>query len=102
MNETLTRRLSDIASNCGADLFGVAEVNDFSRYTDKRNPHFYVDRAKSVIVIGYHINDPMGEVKAAVYTSNSINSPGIPDFVFQSLIDIKYDGTDRAIIYHTY
>jgi epoxyqueuosine reductase len=59
MNETLTRRLSDIASNCGADLFGIADVSDFSRYTDKRNPHFYADTAKSVIVIGYHINDPI-------------------------------------------
>lgn len=61
-NEALTERLRDISSNCGADLFGIANVNDFSRYTDRRNPHFYVDAAKSVIVIGYHINDPILDV----------------------------------------
>lgn len=59
MNEQLTKKLLEVSTGCGADLFGVADASDFSGYTGKRNPLFYVDNAKSVIVIGYHINDPM-------------------------------------------
>jgi hypothetical protein len=48
--------------SCGADLIGVANADDFSDYTDKRSPFFYLDTAKSVIVIGYHMNDPMFDI----------------------------------------
>jgi len=58
-NETLTNRLKETSMKCGADLFGVADANDFSDYTGKRSPFFYVDSARSVIVIGQQINDPM-------------------------------------------
>ncbi|MDQ1327111.1 MAG: epoxyqueuosine reductase [Candidatus Poribacteria bacterium] len=55
----LTEKLLEAAIKSGADLFGVADANDFSSYVDKHNPFFYVDNAKSVIIIGYHINDPI-------------------------------------------
>ncbi len=60
--ETLTERLREISINCGADLFGVADANDFSGYTGKRNPFFYIDTARSVIVLGYHMNDSILDV----------------------------------------
>ena len=55
----VTNELLEVSIKSGADLFGVADANDFSSYVDKHNPFFYVDNAKSVIVIGYHINDPI-------------------------------------------
>jgi len=62
MKEALTKRLLEVSTNCGADLFGVADVGDFSGYAGKRNPFFYDDNARSVIVIGYHISDPILDV----------------------------------------
>jgi epoxyqueuosine reductase len=59
MNEILTDKLREISLNSGADLFGIADAHDFSEYTGKRNPSFYIDAARSVIVIGHQINDPM-------------------------------------------
>jgi len=59
MNEILTDKLREISLNSGADLFGIADAHDFSEYTGKRNPSFYIDTARSVIVIGHQVNDPM-------------------------------------------
>jgi len=59
MDELLTKRLQRISAERGADLFGVVDARDFSSFTGKRNPLFYVDNAKSVIVIGYHMTDRM-------------------------------------------
>ena len=62
MSEALTEKLLEVSINCGADLFGVADTRDFSDYTGKRSPSFYVDTARSVIIIGHSVNDPMLDV----------------------------------------
>ena len=62
MSKVLTKRLFEISTSYGADLFGVADAKDFSGYTGKRSPFFYVDNARSIIVIGYHMNDPMLDI----------------------------------------
>lgn len=62
MNEMLTERLLEISADCGADLFGVADASDFSDYAGKRSPFFYIDTAKSVIVLGHRMNDPILDV----------------------------------------
>lgn len=79
MNDVLTTRLSEISMDHGADLFGVADADDFSGYTGKRSPFFYLDTARSVIVIGHHMNDPMLDVsvkpvgpKRAYYFINEV------------------------------
>jgi epoxyqueuosine reductase len=61
-NKGLTEKLQKLSKDYGADLFGVAYVDDFSEYKDKRSPFFYLDNAKSVIVIGYHLSDPLLDV----------------------------------------
>ncbi|MFC1717605.1 hypothetical protein ACFL6S_28345 [Candidatus Poribacteria bacterium] len=62
MDEALTESLRKIATGCGADLFGIATASDFFSYEGKRSPFFYVDNAKSVIVIGHSMNDPILDV----------------------------------------
>ena len=64
MNDVLTTRLSEVSMDHGPDLFGIADADDFSGYTDKRSPFFYLDTARSVIDIGHHMNDPMLDVSA--------------------------------------
>ena len=58
----LGKRLADVAADAGADLVGVARVADFSRYRRRRHPSHYLDSAESVIVIGYHMSDPILDV----------------------------------------
>ncbi|MCX6112570.1 MAG: hypothetical protein NTY22_04690, partial [Proteobacteria bacterium] len=86
MDEILTRKLHELASNCGADLFGVANANDFSEYTDKHNPYFYVDSAKSVIVIGYQIGDTV--LDALI---KPINGKGYVYFINEILGNIAHE-----------
>ena len=62
MDEPLIEKSHEIAVSCGADLFGVADASDFSDYEGKRSPFFYVESAKSVIVIGHSMNDPILDV----------------------------------------
>ena len=62
MSETLAKKLLAISIDCGADLFGIADAADFSDYTGKRSPSFYMDIARSVIVIGHQMNDPILDV----------------------------------------
>lgn len=61
-NKILTKKLLEVSKKCGADLFGIADANDFSNYKGKRSPFFYLDTAKSVIVIGNYLNDPMLDI----------------------------------------
>jgi len=58
-DEELTIKLKEKAASGGADLFGIADAKDFSKYAEKRSPFYYLDKAKSVIVLGLHIFDPL-------------------------------------------
>lgn len=62
MSEALAKELLRISTGCGVDVFGIADAADFSDYTGKRSPSFYIDAAKSVIVIGHQMNDPILDV----------------------------------------
>lgn len=62
MSETLAKELLRISTGCGADLFGISDAADFSHYTGKRTPSFYIEAAKSIIVIGHQMNDPILDV----------------------------------------
>ena len=86
VNEVLTKRLSEISMNCGADLLGVADVNDFSDYTGKRNPLFHLDTARSVTVIGYHMSDPMFDI-----WTKSINGKRSLSFINEILGNIALE-----------
>jgi epoxyqueuosine reductase len=55
----LDEALRKIAQEQGADLFGVADVESFKKYEGKRHPSFYIPDAKSVLVIGIHMYDPV-------------------------------------------
>jgi epoxyqueuosine reductase len=58
-NSGLCSRLLEVSKRCGAHLFGVADASEFSGYEGKHSPFHYEPMARSVIVIGYHLDNPV-------------------------------------------
>ncbi|MDQ1316973.1 MAG: epoxyqueuosine reductase [Candidatus Poribacteria bacterium] len=68
MSGLLIKKLTEVSINCETDLFGIAKASDFSDYAGKQSPFFYIDNAKSVIVIGKHVSDPILDVWVGRYS----------------------------------
>jgi epoxyqueuosine reductase len=62
LNNALQESIHSISQEHGADLFGVAHIQGFSRYSGKRHPTHYLPDAQSVIVIGIRMYDPLLDV----------------------------------------
>jgi len=91
LNNELLEPIEHISKEHDADLFGVANINDFSKYNGKRHPSYYLPNAKTVIVIGIHMYDPILDVwinsvdgKKEYYLVNEILG-GIASVILQFL-----------------
>ena len=62
MRSGLVTELENSATRLGAPLFGIAEGKGFSRYEGEHNPSYYLPDARSVIVIGSPLTNPVQDV----------------------------------------
>ncbi len=56
---SLTEKIKDYCLNIGIDVVGFADVVQFNRYQEQYRPQSFLKEARSVIVIGIHIFDPI-------------------------------------------
>ncbi len=59
IESSLAEKLQSIIRAHGTDLFGIAGVEKFNDYTGNSNPEYYLKDARSVIIVGMHLYDPI-------------------------------------------